>query len=381
MSSPENTNNLVIDLAAHASRLAQRVETEFAPLVKARGELRRELLASSSIHVVPSSPDALPKSMCAVDGARVQEKLYAADLLATIATLANAQSTPDKPTLPALTWAELMQHTDGTDRVAQTAMGSDEVTLLQRAPHEVRIMDGSFITPLVMMREGLFHRSPVIRDASAKILLDRDMPATLGALIDSAENNLIAVAKSDSSSVFAEDFAERFGIRFPVKDRLLATQILEPGEMLTPRTLRELSHQTVDETKGSKSVAQVAEGLKKEYERIAELASAGRIMTTYYKPVIPGMQGANSKNVIRFEFYVPFGQTSEAAEIARQHAATLNTDMAPPFMLEPFCQHAVDRNAKQISSGVEALKSKMIRELSSEDADTYRSLLLQGYRT
>jgi len=381
MSETRKTHNLLPDLAAYGDKLAKRVDEEFTPLVKAREELRSKLLTKGLIHAVPSSPSHIPASMCAIDGARVQERLYAADLLVAVATMANAQHTKDKPELPAMTWADILQHTDGTDRVSQTAMGSGEVTLAQKAPHEVRIMDGSFTTPLVMLREGLFHRNPKIRDASAEILSDLQMPATLGALIDGAESGLMAIAKSDSSTAFSEIYENEFGIRFPVNDRLLATQILEPGEMLSPRPMRELFKQDVDEAQGAKKVVRMAAELGKEYRRIAELAQAGRIVTTYFRPVVPGAHTNTSRTVIRFEFFVPFGQTSDVTSIAANNAATIGLDMAPPFMLEPFCQHAVDVQAKQISSGTQALKMKMIQNLPDDRAEAYKSLLLQNYRT
>jgi hypothetical protein len=381
MTESVNQNNLLPDLAAYGYKLAQRVDEEFTPLVAAKEELRRKLLAEGLIHAVPSSPSSIPRSMCAIDGARVQERLYAADLLVAVATLANAQHTVDKPQMSSISWADILQHTDGTDRVSQTAMGSGEVTLAQRAIHDVRIMDGSFTTPLVMLREGLFHRNPKIRDASVEILSSINMPEVLGTLIDGASNGLIAIAKSDSSTAFSNLYEDKFGIRFPVNDRMLATQILEPGEMLQPRPMRELYKQDVDEPNGSKQVVQMASKLGKEYRRIAELAQAGRIATSYFRPVVPGAHSNTSRTVIRFEFFVPYGETSDVASLGAENAAIIGLDMAPPFMLEPFCQHAVDIQAKKISSGTEALKTKMIQNLPEDKAETYKSLLLQNYRT
>jgi len=125
----------------------------------------------------------------------------------------------------------------------------------------------------------------------------------------------------------------------------------------------------------------MAERLGKEYRRIGELARSGRIATSYFRPVVPGAHSNTSRTVIRFEFFVPFGETADVATVGAQVAATIGLDMAPPFMLEPFCQHAVDVQAKQISSGTQALKTKMIQNLPEERAEAYKSLLLQNYRT
>lgn len=370
-------------MAKISSKLQNRVVEEFSPIVGTKDELRGKLLFHGLIHSVNVESYPQVSSMAAVDGARVQEKLYAGDFLVALASLANALRTPEKFEAEDIIWADIMQHSDGTDRVSQTAMGSGEVALLSKAKHEIRIMDGSLITPLIMLREGLFVKSNKIQLASAEILSEKRSSENLAHLIDRAHDGLVCIAKSDSATYFARDFDEKFGLRFPISDRFLATQILQPGEIFQPRVLRELEKQTVDVPNSKdKKVSKVAASLKSEYERIGSLAKKGLIYTTYYRPIIMGNSEAISgKNVIRIEFMVEESQANNVVEIAKRYAGIINSDMMGPYMLEPYCQHLVDRQAKSISDKAKMFKNQMIATLPAEQAAAYRELLMRGYRT
>jgi hypothetical protein len=308
--------------------------------------------------------------------------MYAADLLTAVATTADARTTTTRYAPDSSVWADIVRHTDGTDRLGQAAMGCQEVLLAARAPHALRIMDGSFVTPLIALREGLFLKNAGLRNAVADLLLGEwDAPGNLGRLLDTAPGSLIAIAKSDSATKFVSEYGTRFGLNFPVSDRFLATQVLEPGEMLAPRALTEIAQQTVSEPEGSAKVKLAAASLREQYERFADLANAGRVRTTYFKPLMPGATGATSKTVLRFEYILAASDQVDDHAIAAQYASIINTDVVPPFMLEPFCQYTVDRQAKLISKGTEALRERMLMALPEDRAGTYRTLLASNYRT
>jgi hypothetical protein len=376
----ESEPNLLSQLS---DKLQERVKEEFSPIIGSKNDLRGKLVHAGVIHTVDSSQYPQVKSMASVDGARVQEKLYAADFLGTLVTMANSLDTPEKPVLDQIIWADIMQHTDGTDRVAQTSMGSGEVTLLAKIPHEVRIMDGSLVTPLIMLREGLFVKSSKVQDRSADILAKNDTAALLGHLIDFAPEGLVSLAKSDSANYFSKDFDERFGLRFPMQDRFLATQILEPGEMFEPRGLHELGRQTVDVPNSSNPLVVAQAGLLKvQYERLAKMSREGLIYTTYYRPTVVGENSEHSpKNVVRIEFSIKPNDIKNVIEIAKKYAATINSDMKPPYILEPYAQYTVDKLAKGISGLMRSLQADMMRRLPEDQQAAYGELLMRPYRS
>lgn len=372
---PSISGSIVPDLSALAGLLAERIDSEFAPLVEARANLREQLVAAGEIITVPETPKAMPESMCAIDGARVTDKLYAADLLVAVASTANAHSTHVKHPNDSSVWADIQRHVDGTERLAQAAMGAQEVLLASRAPHALRIMDGSLVTPLIALSQGLFVKVPALRDRVAELLLSEwNIPTALASLIAGAPGTLVAIAKSDSSTAYATRFGDDYGVRFPVADRFLATQILQPGEMLKPRALTELLGQKIDEPEGSARVKSAANQLRPHYEKLASMARENRAQTTYFRP-------RGSHTVLRIEYLLDESVDPSDSSTAAEYASIISTDMAPPHMLEPFCQHAVDKQAKQISSATEALKARMLKSLPADKADSYKALLAQSYRT
>ncbi len=374
--------SMIPELAALSDKLAKRVNSEFGPIVGVKDELRGKLAHSGLIHSIVDDAPIRVDSMAAVDGARIQEKLYAADFLVAVATLANARLTPTKLYADNIVWADILQHADGTDRISQTAMGSGEVRLLAESKHEIRIMDGSLVTPLIMLREGLYLKSAKLQGINADLLAERRAAEFLSYLIDRADDGLVSVAKSDSATYFAREYDEKFGLRFPTSDRFLATQILQPGEILHPRVLHEVEKQAVENVQGhNKTALKVAAELDKEYQRIAKMAKSGLIYTTYFRPYSPGVAAEHIPNVLRIEFTIRPEDSKNVVEVAKRYANIINADMVPPFMLEPFCQHTVDAQAKGISSAAKALKAKMLRDLPADQAAAYKALLGSSYRT
>lgn len=371
MTDTELPSSITAKMVGLAADLARTVDREFSSLIDARDQIRAGLLASDGIRPVPDLPaSSLPASMCAVDGARIREQMYAMDLLFAAAAAKDARFTSAKLPVEPVVWAHAVRHMDGTDALVQTAMAAAELRVAASAPHELVALDGSVLTPLIGLEAGLFAKRQEIRAAAAELVLDLDAGGALTALLDRAGGTLVALTKSDSATKFSSDFSSRFGVPVQVADRVLATQILRPGEVLAPRALEEASARTVGEARSGGKVKQAVDILDAATRRLAGLASGGKLHTTYFKP-------AGAHTVIRFEFV----SNGDAAADAGRLAAVLTADTSAPHLLEPFCQYAVDREVKSISAGAKALRARMIAALPSERAETYRTLLAEGYRT
>lgn len=363
-------------MVALADKLASQVDGEFAPLLSARSNLREDLLASGDILAIDQKPAVLPRSMCAVDGARIREQMYAVDLLYAVAAARDAHFTVDQIPVPSLVWADAVRHVEGTEALTQTAMGALEVVVAARATHELVAIDGSFLTPIILLKSALGARQPTIQAAAAEILLDPELEPikAFQTLVNKAPGTVVALVKSDSSVKFAEQYSQRFDVALDVADRVLATQILRPGEVLAPRRFTELAGMMVEEVHGSAKAQDAGRKLGAVVDSLRGLSQAGRVMVTYFKPF-----GAHT--VIRFEFMVGAGSNVDPVAEARRLASIINADTRPPHLLEPFCQYVVDREVKKISTGARALKDRMLAHLPVERAATYRTLLAEGYRT
>ena len=371
-----DSSELTSSLVSLAPNLVSRMDISFAPLIQIKGLLRDRLIADGRIISFPNTPTTIVDSMCAIDGARIREQMYVADLLVAVATTVDAKSAKNKLGNISSTWADILRHTDGTDRLAEAAMCCQEVLLASQVPHQIRILDGSFQTPIIGMREGLFVRDAGIKDKIAELLLGEwQAPVRLTQVIMPASGVTLAVPKSDSATKFAEAYALTYDLTIKASDRFLASQVLVPGEMLAPRKLTELAHATVNEVEGSPKVLEAASVLRQSVRQLSTAANDGLAYTTYFKPYGPTQSG----NVIRFEYIVDASKHQDPSDvsIAVEYASILNAECASPHLMEPFAQWAVDRNAKNISSGTRALRQTLIKALPPEQA----ALLAQNYRT
>lgn len=371
MTTPEQTS-ITAKLVDLAGALAATVDTAMGSVVDARDRIRAGLLEDGGIAKIPAAADLdLPRSMCAVDGARIREQTYAMDLLFAAAAAKDARFTDEKLPVEPFVWAHAIQHADGTDALVQTAMASAELRVAATAPHDLVALDGSLLTPLIGLEAGLFAKRQEIRAAAAKLALELDAAGALRTLLDRPRRGLVALTKSDSASKFAADYAARFNVQVTAADRVLATQVLRPGELLAPRVLTEAAARTVNESRSGGDVKRAVDALAAVSGELGNLAERGKLYTTYFKPV-----GAHT--VIRFEF---LSAEREAVADATYLAGVLNADTSAPHLLEPFCQYAVDSEVKSISAGAKALRARMIAELPPQRAETYRTLLAEGYRT
>ena len=371
-----NSSELTSSLVSLAPDLVSRMDISFAPLLEIKGLLRDRLIADGKILSFPKEPVTQVESMCAIDGARIREQMYVADLLVAVATTVDGKSAKNKLGNISSTWADILRHTDGTDRLAEAAMCCQEVLLASQVPHKIRILDGSFQTPIIGMREGLFVKNPMIRDKIADLLLGEwQAPVRLAQVVMPKDGITLAVPKSDSATKYSEAYSLAYDLTINASDRFLASQVLVPGEMLAPRKLTELANSSVNEVEGSPRVLQAASILRESVKQIAIAAQNGLAYTTYFKPYGPVKSG----NVIRFEYVVNPSKHVDpsAVSIAIEYASILNAECSSPALMEPFAQWAVDRNAKNISSGTSALRQSLIRALPPEQA----SLLAQNYRT
>lgn len=378
-----DTTSVVTSLAQEAGRLAARINENFGPSLAQRLPLRERLLASGHILRFATEPDpsVIPDSMCAIDGARVREQLYAADLLVAVARTADARFTRVKHPQALSTWADIMPHMNGTERLAEVAMAAQELKLAAAAPHALRVIDGSFVTPLIGVREGLYAKEAGVRDGVAALHLEWGTAAHLTQLLEGAPGRVVAIAKSDTSSYFAKNFADATGLNLGLPDRVLAAQLLQPGEVFAPRVAAELFSQEVRKSDGSLAVREAADLLREPIERLAERARDGRVHVSYFKPQIPGLPGVPVHTVLRIEYIQAEDADPSDGSRAIDLASIVNLDMVPPHMLEPFCQAGVDSLAKEVSAGTRALRARMLQMLPEDTARAYRALLSTGYRT
>lgn len=317
----------------------------------------------------------VPESLCAVDGARVQEKMYAADLLIAVAVSANGKSGKrDLPT-PSKAWGQVLENDAGNSRVNAAAMAALEANLIAEVEHQIRILDGGFITPLLGISEGVQSKTRDNRRVVYRLLSDK-ATAPAAALADMYSHTqtrpIIAIPKSDTSSNYVAHVNKTFGTHINLRDRFFASQTLQPGEYLKPVQLFAYTNYEIPAhqdilVKERKILADV----QKSVNILVDRCARGELFFTYLKPT-------NSTTVIRFEFLCPPGNETETAA---RLAAIVNGETHAPHMLEPYAQVVVDKQAKAISPATQTVKNMIVNNLTEEERKRYGYLLLRNYRT
>lgn len=365
--------NMLRDLVSRAPQVAQQTARILAPIAASRDALRAHLLAEGMVAQVGEDLSPPPITMAAIDGARVLERMYGADLLAAVAISAEALIAVEQGETETATWAGAFPHAPEVERIAGFAMAAAELQVAALARHQVRIVDGSFVTPFMEVRRGLKSRNPVVREAVAQIAEEMDFVGNLAAVVaPQVDRVVIASPKSETSRAFAEMFNERYGLELSTNDRILATQFLEHGEVLSPRGMSEFSGMRVAVPPDASSAQRaLADAVNAEVDRLMDFVHQGLLATTYVRP--PG-----TDTVLRFEFFRP---RPDDASVMFQVASWLLEETPTPHSLEPYCQWSADRQAKDISSGVKALRAELVAHLSPTERHQWGNLITQNYRT
>lgn len=308
------------------------------------------------------------RTLAAVDGGRVQERLYALDLLTATAAAANGKSSPGHPLPEPLTWAALLTRSSSNERLSQTAMAAMEARLLADATHQLRILDGSLLTPLIGVREGLYAKSPDAHNAALHIVEGdlRPLEALASIYRPDPERPVVAVVKADTSRDHMRALRAA-GLAVPVMpDRVFASQVLKPGEYLQPVRVNYSSIQQGRSLApaGTSEVAEVA-------CLLSEASEAGRVLSTFFKPY------GSHHAVIKIEYMLAEGQPDPVAD----HVVALDADCKPPHALEPYAQWKVDRIVKRVSANPARILNGVLARLSEEERRTIGPLVSRGYRT
>jgi hypothetical protein len=363
-----------------AGRMAADTAALLEPLYRLRDRLRARLQDEGEIIAVPALVEQ--PTVGAVDGGSVIDQLYAADRLVVCALAAEGMRTIRTGEIPHSVWTRVLAHQADLDRLVSAAMTCLELNLLRAISYQVRIFDGSHQTPVIALNQALSSANPRIRAMTAQLVEETEAVEALRLLChDSAGAQIVALPKADSSTDFRDRYQREYAFDLPpVTDRVLATEVLERGEMLTPRKpenwhrLHILARRNTGEDAEqepdpgvAKRVQQIAEGLDEAIQPLRHCREPGHgIGITYLKP-------HSSDTCIKVEY-----KASAGAGHGAWLAGVLSADVPGPHMQEPYGQFVADLWAKNISTAAEALAAATLHKMSDQRWEPYLAL---GYRT
>lgn len=363
-----------------ADRMAADTTALLEPLYSQRARLRARLQEEGQIITVPPQVDQL--TLGAVDGGSVVDQLYAADRLVVCALVAEGMHTIRSGEIHHSVWTQVLAHQTDLDRLASAVMTCLELSLLRGIGYQVRIFDGSHQTPVIALNSALSSANPRVRAVTAQIVEETGAVDALRLLCHDTEGaQIVALPKADSATEFRDKYKREYAFDLPpVTDRVLATEVLERGEMLKPRKpenwqrLHIFSRRNTGEDAEQEPdprviqhVHQVANKLDAAIEPLRHCREAGHgIGITYLKP-------HSSDTCVKIEY-----KASAGLHHGTWLAGVLSAEVPGPHMQEPYGQFVADLWAKNISTAAEALAAATLHKMSGQRWQPYLAL---GYRT
>jgi hypothetical protein len=357
---------LVRDLLAQATPVAERVSTHLNRLRQARGTIRQRVqsegfIARKADLDVPREP-----SVVGIDGSYQVHRLTALDLCATAAvavegTAKEARRHWQEPYHRM--WVNSFEHSKNATNTLRGLMISMELELAAEAPHDLVLLDGSFIVLLIYLNQGLtsFRSAPALlneefqRRWNDQRVLDRFL-----ALIRS--DRTVAVPKYSGRNELTNFLR---GIDLPDTDgKTLATVILEPDEYIIPLPI---FHFGGEDTEYHLPEAQCPRERQDQMNQSIE-----NMRVVFYRPY--GWTPA-----VRLELPGPIAASQTKLSMVLEG---IKRQLFSPAVTEPYPLFLADRMVKSLGAGVAVIEQTVSQHAVGSSPDVEATLLcLQNYRT
>lgn len=357
---------LVRDLLAQATSVAERASAHLGRLRQARNSVRQQvrsagLVARKADLDVPREP-----SVVGVDGSYQAHRLTAIDLCAAAAVAVEGTSREARRYWQEpyhRMWVNSFEHSKNATNTLRGLMISMELELAAEAPHDLVLLDGSFIVLLIYLNQALtsFGEAPtLLREEFQRRWCEQRVLDRFLALIQS--DRTVAVPKYSGRNELADitrcnDLPETDG-------RTLATIILEPDEYILPLPIFHF------------------DGEDGEYH-----------LPVVYCPREHQAQMNQSIRNMRVVFYRPYGWAPAARLELTAPIASSPTKLSmvlegvkrqffSPAVLEPYPLFLADRMVRSLGAGVAVIEQAVAQHAVGGSADVEATLLcLQNYRT
>jgi NurA domain len=357
---------LVRDLLAHATPVAERVSTHLNRLRQARSSVRQRVRSEGLIARKADLDVTREPSVVGVDGSYQVHRLTALDLCATAAVAVEGTSKEARRHWQEpyhRMWVNSFEHSKNATNTLRGLMISMELELAAEAPHDLVLLDGSFIVLLIYLNQGLtsFGAAPALlreefqRRWKEQRVLDRFL-----ALIES--DRTVAVPKYSGRNELAEFLK---GNEVPETDgKTLATVILEPDEYITP--LR-IFHFGGEDTEYHLPEQHCHRARQDQMNRSIE-----NMRVVFYRPY--GWAPA-----VRLEVTAPIAASQARLSMVLEG---IKRQLFSPAVTEPYPLFLADRMVKSLGAGVAVIEQTVAQHAVGGSPDVEATLLcLQNYRT
>lgn len=340
-----------------------------------------------------SSTEHTP-SLVAVDGSNIVEKMTGTDILLALGVGVEGLSEDNKTEWGETKnqyyqWQTVLPHGEANARLAQGVMFLMEMSVLAQAGHEIRIMDGNHLTPILKLNSMLSAKDDnagkdycdalkdFLRETYNKII--PDIPQIVAAAL--GNDHIIAMVKySSSRDILDSILKDQTEIRIDDKtffslglDEDYYTEPLRVGQSEDEFNLWGDLHikcnlNIPEAEELNKSFLDILEHIKTK-DRHGK-AKESELFFTYYKPYEDGpayrieVKDTLAKDIKRLELYL----------------LSIKKQIIFPEIREPYPQYLVDLIAKSIALGLFSIE-EAIRLSPDLQIDKGKFNLLFNYRT
>jgi len=360
--------DLLAELLTSAPRVAQQVSSLLTPALEQRSALRD---AASRHGLICTSEPAKATTLCAADGGFAVERTIAVDIVMAVAVGVEGFGEPGVTspwnTNQYSSFHEVALHDIDNERLARAAMMTHELAILADAPHQVRIYDGSHLTPIIQLNSGYSSRSPKVHEMSVNMGIERGVVESLTAF--AANPQIISMPKYDSSADIARLLGQAIGVTIPGDDKYVTSLILRGGEYTRPMRVSGAQWAQLHLTSIARSLGETS-GLLGELDHAIDPLRRCQLFFMYWRP-------DDAAPTYRLEIKPELAHSPESLAVV---LASLAHQITGPFVREPYPQYLADVMAKSVGLGLSALKAAAHLSLTRSQPELAPQLV-QSYRT
>jgi len=362
--------SLIQDMLYECPRVGKEIGASFNMINKNKNHLRAKL---QRLKVIANEKQFISENLypttAGIDGAYAVERLLALDLITVAAVISEGiPPTEEKAIFNDVKHkAKVLssEHNPHTNAFSKGLMSEMEMGIIEKARHDIIMMDGSLSTPIIAINQVLPRFNEMPRDLKGIFVdyLSESLEIYLNTLTKNPDESIIIGIPKYTSKGKITDCLGLSGF----DDRALLTFLLLPGECTTPRQ--------VDLDGSQQRLFEKAQISVKE-KRL--LQTCNRFMKDiyilYYKPHpwMPTITIEFSKNI-----------ADRASHIGIVLEAIKEQTIAPSIM-EPYPTYIADRFVKHLNAALPVLKDVTSVDVVRNWKDEIKSnliLALHSYRS
>jgi hypothetical protein len=344
--------------------------------------------------IIKNDSTEFSRSLIAVDGGVVLEKMSGTDILLAVAVGVeglgeNTGSGWPESKNQYYQWQTVLAHDEANARLCQGVMFLMEMSVLANADHEIRIMDGTHFTPILKVNSLLSAKedsagvqyvtalADFLRETYKKII--PDIPDIIQSVLQ--DERIIANAKYSSSRDVIDAYLSTVGIS--IDDKTFFSLSLNEDEFLSPLTVGQSKEEQMKVWDDLHIKCNL--DIPERNELNIQLEKVLRFIRT--KDIRPG----DKKSNLCFTYYKPY-QDGPAYRIEikkplaedipklKRYLKSIKQQIVFPEIREPYPQYLVDLMAKNVAGGLFAIQ-EAIRLSPNLKLDGSKLNLLFHYRT